>query len=118
MADVTIYHNPRCSKSRQALQLLEAAGATHEVVKYLEAPLDAKGLDSLLTKLGLEPQDVMRTGEDTYKELGLKNKAMSREEGIQVLVDHPILLERPIVVKGDRAVVARPPERVQELLQK
>lgn len=116
MADVTIYHNPRCSKSRQALQLLEEAGVRHDVVKYLDAPLDAPSLDALLTKLGLEPRDVMRTGEDVYKELGLKDRPLSREEGIQVLVEHPILLERPIVVKGDRAVVARPPERVKELL--
>lgn len=116
MANVTIYHNPRCSKSRQALQLLEDAGVQPDVVKYLEAPLDVKSLDALLTKLGLEPHDVMRTGEDVYKELGLKNKPVSREEGLKVLVEHPILLERPIVVKGDRAVVARPPERVNELL--
>jgi arsenate reductase len=114
MADVTIYHNPRCSKSRQALALLEERNPT--VVKYLDAPPDAATLDKLLTQLGLEPQQLMRTGEDRYAELGLATKQLSREEAIRVLVENPILIERPIVVVGDRAVVARPPERVQELL--
>lgn len=117
MSDVTIYLNPRCSKCRQALALLEGAGVTPTVVKYLETPPDAATLDTLLTRLGLEPGEVMRTGEDRYAELGLKGKALGREEGIRLLAENPILLERPIVVKGDRAVVARPPERVHELLE-
>lgn len=116
MPDVTIYHNPRCSKSRQALALLEEAGAEPTVVKYLDTPPDAAAMDKLLSQLGLEPQALMRTGEDRYAELGLKGKQLTREEAIRVLVENPILIERPIVVKGDRAVVARPPERVRELL--
>jgi len=116
MSDLTIYHNPRCSKSRQALALIEETGAKPTVVKYLETPPDAATLDRLLIQLGLEPQALMRTGEDRYAELGLKAKQLTRQQAIQVLVENPILIERPIVVKGDRAVVARPPERVQELL--
>lgn len=115
MADYTIYHNPRCSKSRQALALLEEAGVDHQVVKYLETPPDARALDQLLTKLALEPSEVMRQGDDLFKDLGLKGKPLSREEGVALLAKHPALLERPIVVKGDKAVVARPPERVREL---
>lgn len=116
MPDFTIYHNPRCSKSRQALALLEEAGVAPQVVRYLDTPLTAAELDALLTKLDLAPEAVMRTGEDVYKELGLKGKALPRAEGLRMLAEHPVLLERPIVVRGDRAVVARPPERVRELL--
>ncbi|HEY9721543.1 MAG TPA: arsenate reductase (glutaredoxin) [Oscillatoriaceae cyanobacterium] len=116
MQDVTIYHNPRCSKSRQALALLEEAGVQPRVVRYLETPLSVVELDALLAKLELAPEAVMRTGEDEYKALGLKGKALSRAEGLKILAGHPVLLERPIVVRGDRAVVARPPERVRELL--
>lgn len=111
-----IYHNPRCSKSRQALSLLQEAGVEPKVVKYLETPPSAEELDTLLTKLGLDPVEVMRTKDDLFKELGLVGKTISREEGIRLLVEHPALLERPIVVKGDKAVVARPPERVSEIL--
>ena len=110
---VTIYHNPRCSKSRQALALV-GDGAT--VVKYLETPLDAAQLDALLGKLGLEPAAIVRTGEDRYAELGLKGRDLSRQAWLDLLAANPILIERPIVVVGDRAVVARPPERVRELL--
>lgn len=116
MSDVTIYHNPRCSKSRQALALLEEAGVQPTVVKYLETPLDAAGLDALCKKLGLEPHELMRTGEDEYAELGFKQQTPSREEALKALAKHPILMERPVVVKGDRAVVARPPERVKDLM--
>ncbi|HEY9900073.1 MAG TPA: arsenate reductase (glutaredoxin) [Pantanalinema sp.] len=116
MSDVVIYHNPRCSKSRQALGLIEEAGVTPSVVKYLDHPPTFEELDGLLRKLGMEPQALMRTGEDRYKELGLSTRPLSREEAIRLMVENPILIERPIVVKGDKAVVARPPERAQELL--
>lgn len=114
--NTVIYHNPRCSKSRQALALLEESGVSHQVVRYLETPPTAAELDQLLTTLGLEPVEVMRTKDDLYKELGLAGKTLTREEGIRLLAEHPALLERPIVIRGDKAVVARPPERVQELL--
>jgi arsenate reductase len=116
MPHATIYHNPRCSKSRQALSLLEEAGVQPTVVKYLETPPSSAELDALLRKLGLEPRDLMRTGEDVYDELGLATKSLSRDEAIRIMVEHPILIERPIVVVGDRAVVGRPPERVRDLL--
>ncbi|MNL63644.1 Arsenate reductase [compost metagenome] len=85
-------------------------------MKYLDTPPSFEELDGLLRKLGMEPQALMRTGEDRYAELGLSTKTLSREEAIRVMVENPILIERPIVVKGDKAVVARPPERAQDLL--
>jgi arsenate reductase len=115
MTETTIYHNPRCSKSRQALALLEEAGKQPNVVKYLESPLDVAGLDALCTKLGVEPHALMRTGEDAYAELGFKQKAPDRATALAALAAHPILMERPVVVHGDKAVIARPPERVNEL---
>lgn len=114
--DTVIYHNPRCSKSRQALALLEEAGVEARVVRYLETPPTAEELDRLLTTLGVEPVEVMRTKDDLYQELGLSGRTIGREDGIRLLVEHPALLERPIVVRGDKAVVARPPERVSEVL--
>lgn len=111
-----IYHNPRCSKSRQALSLLEEAGVETQVVRYLENPPSAEELEAILTKLGLEPLDVMRQKDDLFKELGLAGKSLTRAEGIRLLAEHPALLERPIVVRGDRAVVARPPEKVSTIL--
>ena len=114
--DATIYFNSRCTKCRQTLALLEEAGARITVIEYLKTPLDAQALDRLLGQLGLAPEAIVRTGEDTYAELGLKGKTLSRDEWLALLAAHPILVERPIVVVGDRAVVARPPERVKALL--
>lgn len=113
---ITIYHNPRCSKSREALRLLEEHDAAPEVVKYLETPPDAETLSSLLRMLGLEPRDLMRKKETEYRELGLDDPSLSREQLIAAMVEHPRLIERPIVVEGGRAVLGRPPERVLELL--
>lgn len=116
MDQPVIYHNPRCSKSRQALALLEEAGVQARVVRYLETPPTVEELDRLLGLLGLEPQSVMRNQDDLFSELGLVGKDLSRDEGLRLLAEHPALLERPIVVRGDKAVVARPPERVRDLL--
>lgn len=113
--NATIYHNPRCSKSRQALALLEEAGATAQVVEYLKTPPTVAELDGMLRKLEVEPAAIVRTGEDRYAELGLKGKSLSRAEWLEVLAANPILIERPIVIVGDRAVVGRPPERVKDL---
>ncbi|MCA9053403.1 MAG: arsenate reductase (glutaredoxin) [Planctomycetaceae bacterium] len=113
---VRIYHNPRCGKSRQTLQLIEEAGIEPEIVLYLDTPPSTRELGQLLKKLGLEPQQLMRKGEPIYKELGLADRDLSRQEAIQLLHDHPKLIERPIVVKGDRAILGRPPENVLELL--
>ncbi|HEX4869302.1 MAG TPA: arsenate reductase (glutaredoxin) [Moraxellaceae bacterium] len=114
---LTIYHNPRCSKSRQALELLEARGLRPNVVKYLETPPDAATLRNLLRALGIGARDLLRAGEDEYRDLGLRNPALDDEALIAAMVAHPRLIERPIVVSGGRAVVGRPPEKVLELLK-
>lgn len=113
----TIYHNPRCSKSRAALQILHDAGIEPTVVEYLKDTPTAAELDAAFRKLGCEPQAAMRFGESVAKELGLHpGDARSRAEWIRLIVEHPILLERPIVIHGSAARVGRPPERVRELL--
>lgn len=116
MSEVTIYHNPRCSKSRQTLQLIEGKGVSPEVVLYLEAILSAAELKALLKKLAISPRQLLRKGEDAYKENGLSDTSLSDEELIAAMVKFPKLIERPIVVKGERAVLGRPPENVLELL--
>jgi arsenate reductase len=110
-----IHHNPRCSKSRQVLALLKENGVEPEVVEYLKTPLDEEALCDLLTKLGLKAHDILRTKEDEYKQLGLSPDT-PEEEILTAIVQHPILLERPIIVKGNAAVIGRPPENVHELL--
>jgi len=112
----TIYHNPRCSKSRQTLQLLEERGIQPEVVKYLETPPDEATLKALLDMLGLEPRELMRRKETEYKELGLDNPELDRDALIRAMVKHPKLIERPIVVKDGKAALGRPPEDVLEIL--
>ena len=113
---LTIYHNPRCSKSRQTLGLIEAAGQTPDIVLYLEAPLSVEAIKELLEKLGFDdPRDLMRKGEAIYKELGLKDEHAA-EALISAMAQHPKLIERPIVVKGAKAVLGRPPEQVETLL--
>ncbi|MFY9976316.1 MAG: arsenate reductase (glutaredoxin) [Chromatiaceae bacterium] len=113
---VTIYHNPRCSKSRAALKLIEERGIEPEVVRYLDAPPDASTLDALLTLLGLEPRELMRRKEPEYQALGLGDPSLSREALIAAMVSHPRLIERPIVVRDGKAILGRPPERVLDLL--
>jgi len=113
---LTIYHNPSCSKSRQTLDLLTAKGLKPKVIEYLKTPPTAEELDAVLKKLGLEPQDIVRTKEDAYETLGLKGKNLSRSEMIAVLVKNPILIERPIVVNGGKAALGRPPEKVLGIL--
>lgn len=113
---IRIYHNPRCSKSRQTLQLIQEAGIEPEIVEYLNTPPSIRELEQLVKKLGIEPQALIRKGESLYKELGLGKRNLSHKEAIQLLHEHPKLIERPIVVKGDRAILGRPPENVQKLL--
>src|SRR5690554_505998 len=113
---VTIYHNPRCSKSRETLALLEEQGIQPQVVEYLKTPPDAATLDRLLTQLGLEPRELMRRKEAPYKELGLDDPAKSRVELIEAMVANPVLIERPIVVKDGKAALGRPPEAVLKIL--
>lgn len=113
---ITIYHNPRCTKSRQTLELIQSKGLEPKIVEYLKTPPSAKELDDILQKLKLEPQDITRTKEEVYEKLGLKNKSLSRAEMIDVLVKNPVLIERPIVVKDEKAAIGRPPEKVLEIL--
>ena len=115
MSHVCIYHNPRCSKSRQALSLLEQQGDEIEVIHYLETPPDNASLSALLKLLGLSARDLIRKGEDAYKELKLDNPNLSEAELVQAMVDYPRLIERPIVVREGKAIVARPPEKISEL---
>lgn len=111
---ITIYHNPRCAKSRQALALLRERGIEPEVVEYLKVPLDAAALESLLQLLGMEPEALMRRGEADYK-AHVRGQNLSREQAVAAMVTYPKLIERPIVVNGDRAALGRPPEAVLDI---
>jgi arsenate reductase len=113
---IRLFHNPRCSKSREALALLRERGVEPDVVEYLKSPPTAAQLEGLLSQLGLEPRQLMRRGEAVYKELGLDDPGLSRAALIKAMADNPILIERPIAVRGERAVLGRPPEKVLELL--
>ena len=113
---ITLYHNPRCSKSRQALALLQERGFEPSVVRYLEAPLDAEALQTLLGQLSMSARGLLRAGEKTYKDLNLGKESLSEQALISAIAEHPILMERPVLVCGERAVVGRPPERVLELV--
>ncbi|NMP16724.1 MULTISPECIES: arsenate reductase (glutaredoxin) [unclassified Thalassotalea] len=117
MSALTIYHNPRCSKSRQTLQLIEAAGKEVNVVEYLKTPLTKQQLQQVQSLLGVELRAMMRTKEDEYKAQGLKDAAVSDEQLLQAMVDTPKLMERPIVISAnqDKAVIGRPPENVNTL---
>ena len=113
---VIIYHNPRCSKSRQTLQLLEENGVAPKVVLYLEDVPSVATLKTLLKKLGKTPREILRKGEDAYKENKLSDTSLSDAHLLEAMVKFPKLIERPIVVSGDKAVLGRPPENVLELL--
>ena len=110
-----IYHNPRCSKSRAARQLCEDAGVELEIVEYLRTPPDEEELKELLGKLGLNAHGVIRSKEEVYSQLGLSSDS-KEVELLAAIIKYPILLERPIVVKGKQAVIGRPPENVKQLL--
>jgi arsenate reductase len=116
MANVTIWHNPRCSKSRQALALLEEQGVETDVVKYLEASPSAEEIKAVLQKLGISARELMRTKEELYKELGLK-EVDDEEQLIAAMAEYPKLIERPVVIVKDKAVIGRPPEKVIELVK-
>lgn len=113
---VTIYHNPRCSKSRQTLTLLEDKGLKPNVIEYLKEPPTASELDSILKKLGADPREVMRNKEAPYKDNNLSDESLSRDQLIAAIVADPILLERPIVVSGAKAAIGRPPESVLDII--
>ena len=117
MADkVTIYHNPRCSKSRQTLQILQDKGIEPTVIEYLKTPPDATELSRILKLLGMEPRDLMRKKESEYKDAGLDDPSLSRDELIAAMIKHPKLIERPIVLAKEKAALGRPPANVLEIL--
>jgi len=113
---IKIYHNPRCSKSRETLQLLRDRGIEPEIVEYLKTPPSEQELDAILQKLGMEPRDLMRKKEAPYDENDLLDPSLDRQALIQAMVRFPILIERPIVVNGDKAAIGRPPENVLPIL--
>jgi arsenate reductase (glutaredoxin) len=114
-AEYVIYHNPRCTKSRATLALLNERGIEPKVVEYLKTPPTAKELKSIVAKLGLKPEELVRKGEDVYKEK-FADKTLTDAQWIEALAANPILIERPIVVHGDKAVIGRPPENVEKIL--
>jgi arsenate reductase len=116
MSEITIYHNPRCSKSRQALQLLEEQGIQPNIVLYLENPPSKRQLQDLLKKLGIGARALLRTGEDEYKQQNLADTTLGEAALIDAMVEHPKLIERPIVVRGAHAAIGRPPENILKLL--
>ena len=113
---VKIYHNPRCSKSRETLKLVEEQGVELEVIEYLKQPPTAAELQAILTKLSLKPRQLMRTKEAEYKENGLDDPSLSDAELIEAMIRIPKLIERPIVLANDKAAVGRPPESVLAIL--
>jgi arsenate reductase len=116
MPNLTIYHNPRCSKSRPTLALIEEAGITPEVRLYLEKVPSTDELTTLIGKLGISPRDLLRKGEQDFKDQNLKNPELSDADIIEAMTQYPKLIERPIVVSGTKAVLGRPPENVKALL--
>jgi arsenate reductase len=116
MADITIYQKPTCSTCREAVQLLKESGKPFTAINYYEQPFTKGQLKSLLNKAGLSPKDVLRTKEDVYKELGLAKKTLSDDELLDLMVQHPDLIQRPLVAKGDQAMLARPAESIKKLL--
>jgi len=118
MGKITIYHKPTCSTCRQAVQILRDSGQPFEAVNYYEKPFTKTQLKALLRKAGLAPADVLRTKEDIFKTLGLAKKTPSDDDLVDLMIKHPDLIQRPIVEKGERAVLARPAETVKELLSR
>ncbi|KAA3633474.1 MAG: arsenate reductase (glutaredoxin) [Proteobacteria bacterium] len=114
--NVIMFHNPRCSKSRETLALLNDRGAQVEIVEYLNTPPDTNTLRALVDKLGVTARDIVRTGESAYRELGLADPGISDDAVLEAIASHPILLQRPIVVRDGKAALGRPPENVLALL--
>ena len=113
---VIIYYNPKCRKSREALQIIKEKGIEPDIVYYLDEPPSTSELAEILRKMGKRPRDIFRKSEPLYKDLGLKNKDLSDDILLQYLNKHPILIERPIVIKGQRAVLGRPPEDIKKII--
>lgn len=113
---VRIFHNPKCSKCRLTMDILDDKGVETTVVEYLNTPPDNNELNEVLELLGIEPRELMRKHETPYKENNLDNPDLSREQLIQAMIDNPILIERPIIINGNKATIGRPPEKVLDIL--
>lgn len=113
---ITIYIKPTCTTVRKALKILRESGAVFEPVNYYETPFTKRKLSGLIKKLGMAPRELLRKNEKIYKELGLAKKELKDSEIIDLMVEHPDILQRPIAVKGDRVILARPAEEIEELL--
>ena len=113
---LVIYHNPRCSKSRETLQLLEDNNVTPEIIEYLEDPPTASELSGIIAKLGVGARDLLRTTEQVYRDAELDDDSLTDEEIIEAICEYPALLQRPIVVAGEKAIIGRPPSRVLDIL--
>lgn len=116
MSELFIFHNPRCSKSRQTLALLEQQGVKPEVIEYLKTPPSVASLSKILKQLGINARQLLRKGEKEYEELNLADESLTEQQLIQAMCDHPKLIERPIVVHNGKAKIGRPPETVLEIL--
>jgi arsenate reductase len=116
MADITIYHKPTCTTCRQAVQRLKESGKPFTAINYYDQSFTKPQLKALLKKAGLSPRDVLRTKEEIYQELGLGKKQLSDDELLDLMIQHPDLIQRPIVEKGDQAILARPAESIEKLL--
>ena len=117
MQDIIIYHNARCSKSRDTLKLLRSRGIEPRIIEYLKEPPDEFELSRILGMLGMTPMELIRTGESVYAEFNVASKKSNPRQLIRAMIAHPILIERPIVVNGNKARIGRPPENVLEILQ-
>ncbi len=112
----TLYHNPRCSKSRATLELLQSKGIEPEIIEYLKTPPDAETLKKILKLLSMTPRELMRKNEAAFKEAGLDDTNLSDDELVAAMIEHPILIERPILLANDKAAIGRPPENVLSIL--
>ena len=112
----TLYHNPRCSKSRATLELLNSRGVEPQIIEYLKSPPDAATLKKILSLLGLGPRELMRQNETAYKEAGLDNPDLNDDDLINAMIEHPVLIERPIFLANGKAAIGRPPENVLIIL--
>ena len=113
----TLYHNPRCSKSRATLELLKSRGIEPQIIEYLKTPPDAATLKNILSLLGMNPRELMRQKEPAFKEAGLDNPDLDDDQLISAMIEHPILIERPIFLANGKAAIGRPPENVLNVLQ-
>ena len=116
MNNFTIYHNPRCSKSRQTLELIKNKDIEPEIILYLEKPPSVSVLSKILDYLQMEPRDLLRKGEDEYKSFNLKDMSLDDSTILKIMSENPKLIERPIVLSGNKAIIGRPPENVLELI--